>query len=505
MTLSRSISLFALILVFSSSIQAQDTISYFKKFRNQYNAERNFKSNMYYNPAAMSDYSPLSFSEFGASYHSDHKNMYREPLGSGSKGVKIFTNSYQRLNPKRSVWGSASYEKLTSYHIKWNENLDYDRVAPYILADSVGGHLQLERYSFSGGYSETMKRFTLGIKAGYTAQLGYRAKDPRINNTTSDLSLDFGINYTIFSQYQVGIFTRLNKYTQNSSISFVSLLGKPYTYQMTGLGHSNNFFNGTTNSMAFEELGYKIGLQIGNASGTDFYLQAMAGSSENTKHIQINNPYYETSDLDKKQLIIEGAKFFSFSHHRLGLLGSYSSSKDTGTEYGYSINTQLVEKIFSRQTYQKENYSTMFKLMYQYACERFTINAVPFLGSQEIKESRLYPVSGQKFDYLFLGIDADFQYKLNERQVLTLQPYFSKRHVRKSINALSDTGNESINHWLAEDYQFQASGTDTFGSSLRYDAHYEKWPVFFISVELQSQKIQQNNNNFVSTSIGITF
>ena len=503
--LSRPISLLLLFVVLSPLVKAQDTISLFDRYNAQYSVERNFKSNIYHNPATMSDYGNSSFSEFGMSYHSDKKKLFREQLGSGSVGLKIFTDSYQKLNTKRSVWGSASYEKLAVHKIKWNENLDYERVAPYILADSVGGKLKMERYAFAGGYSEKLNRFTLGIQAGYMAQLGYRSKDPRINNTTSDLSLDFGLNYNIFKQYQVGIFTRLNKYTQNSSISFVSLLGNPYTYQMVGLGHSNNFFNGTKNSMAFEELGYNLGLQINNEGGKDFYFQATLGNARNTKNIQINNPYYQASDLDKKHLIFEAAKFFSFSNHRVGFLGYYFSSKDTGTEYGYSINTTLITKIFKRQAYQKENYTSILKLIYQNKSNRFNLNVTPFLEFQEIKERRLYPVAGQKFKYTSLGIDAELRYKLNETQVLTLQAYFSKRNVNKSINVLSDTGNIAINNWLREDYWFQASNLTNFGWGVRYDAKFGKWPAFFTSLDFQSQEIRKNNNNFIATSVGITF
>ncbi|WP_435523135.1 DUF6850 family outer membrane beta-barrel protein [Chryseobacterium indoltheticum] len=72
-------------------------------------------------------------------------------------------------------------------------------------------------------------------------KLGYRSRDPRLKSTTSDLSLNAGVNYKVFREYEVGIFGTFNKYTQNSSLTFQSVLGKPFVYQMVGLGISNYF------------------------------------------------------------------------------------------------------------------------------------------------------------------------------------------------------------------------------------------------------------------------
>ncbi|MDQ1097412.1 DUF6850 family outer membrane beta-barrel protein [Chryseobacterium camelliae] len=267
---SNKTSFTVLFIIACSLVKAQDSLDFFNQYRNQYSTERTLKSQLYYNPASMSDYSTASFSEFGTGYRSEHKDIYRQQMGAGERGLEIDARSFQKLNSRRAVWGRASYESLKQLKPKWNENLDFNRVAPYVLADSVGGDLKLERYSFAGGYSEEMNRFTLGLEASYTAQLGYRSRDPRINNSASDLWVNAGVNYKAFREYKIGIFTRLNKYTQNSTISFVSLLGNPYVYQMSGLGYSNNFFNGGKNAVAFEELGYQVGVQIMNKDGRDF-------------------------------------------------------------------------------------------------------------------------------------------------------------------------------------------------------------------------------------------
>lgn len=492
----------------SLGLKAQDSLSLFKTINNQYSTERNFKNNFYYNPASMSDYSSVSFSEFNVGYHNKDEKVYRQQLGNGNKGLAVEAKSFQKLKPNRFVWGSASYENLKTSSVKWNETLDYERVAPYITADSVGGKLSMERYRFSGGYLQKLNRWTLAGQVSYLAQLGYRSKDPRMRSTTSDLRINAGLNYNILRDYELGVFGEFSKYTQNSSINFQSLLGRPYVYQMTGFGFSNYLFNGgTIPKNTFEEFAYKGGVQIFSKQGKDFYLQAAVGRSNNLKSYNDgSNSFFDLSDLEAENFEIEGAKFFNLNEkNRVGLSANYNASKRTGSEYGYSLNTASLTQIFKRKAYREENYITTLKGFYQYSQEKFAITATPFFGHEEIKERRLYPNTGQKFVYSYFGINADYKQKIKENQTLTFQPYFSKRVVNKSINALSTTGNAAADEWILQDYEFQASDISTFGTLLRYDFKLEKLPAFFVSAEYQSQKIQKKNNNFVGASIGITF
>ncbi|MBP2619423.1 DUF6850 family outer membrane beta-barrel protein [Chryseobacterium jejuense] len=492
----------------SFNIKAQDSLSLFKKLNNQYNQERDFKNNFYYNPASMSGYSTSSFSEFSTGYQDNKENIYRQQLGNGSKGLTIKAQSFQKLKPHRFVWGSAGYQNLKTSIVNWNETLDYERIAPYITSDSVGGKLNLERYLFSGGYLEKINRWTVAGQVSYSAQMGYRSKDPRMKSTTSDLRINAGVNYKIFREYEAGVFGEFNKYTQNNSTQFQSLLGRPYVYMMSGLGFSNALFNGGTHpTNTFEEFAYKGGFQISNKQGKDFYLQASIGKSNNIKSYNDgSNTFHNLSDLKNEQFEVEGAKFFNINEkHRIGLLTEYTASQKTGSEYGYSMNTAIMTQIFKREAYRRENYTTFVKGFYQYNQDSFSITAVPFFGYEEVKERRLYPNSGQKFVYSYFGVNADYKQQVNNNQMFTFQPYFYKRMVNQSINALNTTGNAAVNEWVLQDYMFQASEITTFGMVLRYDFKLDKLPALFVTAQYQTQKIQNTNNNFAGASIGITF
>lgn len=499
-----------LIIMGSSSLRAQDSLSLFKVIVNQYDTERNFKAILYNNPASMANYSNYSFSEFGIGYHDENKKVYRQQLGNGDKGLTAEAGSFQKLKTNRYVWGTAGYQNLKTDQVRWNETLDYERISPYIAADSVGGHLKTERYHFSGGYLQKINRWSVAGEMSYLAQMGYRTRDPRLKSTTSDLRIRAGINYNVFKKYEVGIFGEFSKYTQNSSITFQSALGRAYTYQMTGLGASNYLFNGGTYpNSTYEEFAYKGGLQILGNGGKDFYISVAAGTSNNIKayiNSSSSNLFNDLSELKNETFELEGAKFFNLKEkHRIGISANFSSSVKTGSEYGYSLNTASLTQIFKRTAYRKENYTASVKGFYQYTGDHFSFSATPFYGYEEIKERRLYPNAGQKFTYSYIGLNIDYKQQIKENQILTLQPYFSKRIANKSVNALVATGNNAVDAWILQDYTFQASDMILLGTSLRYDFALKKLPSFFVSTQYQLQNIQKNNNHFIGASIGITF
>lgn len=501
--------LFFCIVSIGSTVHSQsvDSTEIFKKSVQQYNEERFLTQQYFYNPANRSDYSSLSFSELKISYQTENKNIYRQQSGSGSEGFSVSAESYKKTGKNNFLWGNAAYSNINLKNIKWNEELNYERVAPYILSDSVGGNKKLEVYQFGGGYGRQFSRFSYGIETHYTAQMAFRNRDPRSKNTTSDLILRAGANYNIYKKLQVGAFGELNLYTQTGSVNFVSTVNKPLIYQMVGFGFSNNFFSSEYASVLFEETGYKVGGHISGNRGKDFYIRGSLKRSNNVKGIKPKNAndFLDASDLQKDLYDIGAAKFFSFGKHRTGLLVSYTSDVRTGYEFGYTNNAEMIQQIYKRAAYKREHYSSAAKLFYQFTNENFVMTLVPFFDYSEITERRIYPFSGQKYDAFTFGMHAAFQLELSDNQVLSFKPRFSFRKVNNAVNALDLSLRPSIADWVLQDYRFLTSNTATCGASVRYDIKSEKLPAFFVSGEWFAQNIQQKNNNFAVASCGITF
>lgn len=487
---------------------AQDSLTLFQDLKNQYDSERDFKQHIFYNPANMLDYSSFSSTELYVDYFNQKDKVYRQQNGSEKQGFGIKTNSYQKLNSSKALWGSASYQNLKTKNIKFNENLDFDRVAPYISSDSVGGDLDIEKYQFLGGYSQKFNKITIGAQASYNAQLGARARDPRVNNLTSELNLKVGVNYAIYKNFDLALFAEGERYLQNSKIRFASKIGQPLVYQMTGLGFYNNLFSGGTSSLTtvHEEFGYKVGGQINHNKGKDFYVLAQIGQSSMLKSYNgSGNRYYDLADLDNDYLELEGAKFFQINDQRIGFKVNYLSNQTTGKEYGYTNNTQLLEQIYKRLSYKKEETVTSFSLFYALNKEKFSLSATPYYRLQEIKEQRINPYSGQNFEYSIFGLMVDYKQQLSDNQAITFRPFFDIKSVSTSKNVLATTNLPNINNWINQDYNYLASDVKTIGASLRYDVKLEKIPALFIETGFSQAKIQSKNNNFSTVSVGITF
>lgn len=488
-----------------TNLKAQDSIRLFPKIEQQYSVERQLKNNFYYNPASMSGYSNFSFTDFSIGYENEKRNIYRPQEGSGQKGLSLKVTSYKKQNDHRSIWGNARYQNLNISSVKWNENLDFDRIAPYSIADSAGGDTKLERYQFSGGISQKINRWTFGLEASYLAQLGSRNRDPRQKSTTSDLNVNLGVNYRFYNDFEIGIFGNLNKYTQNTSIKFVSDLGQALMYQMTGFGFSNYFFNGGSPAAIYEEFGYKVGGQIFKNSKNPFYLTGYLSQSKNQKSVNPTNRYFDISDLDNENYQIETAKFFSIHQHRVGLVANYQAFIRTGSEYGYTNNTEIIEQIYKRKSYKKEDYLSTIKVLYQYSADKFVLGATPNLLYRQTTEQRMYPFSGQKFESYTLGIDAFYIQEIADNQLISLSGNFSTKKIIKSTNALSTDLRESIMDWLMSDYNYLASDAISLGASLRYDLKFQKLPAFYIQAGWQQFQLQKKNNNFTQLILGITF
>ena len=201
-----------------------------------------------------------SISQIGLRFFFNHQ---REALvmqqGNGESIYQLFATSRIQLSKETTVWGDASYRSGTKKNIRWNSSADYDLLYPYIMADSVGGNLNTERYQFSGGYATKLGRFDVGGEVRFRAEHEYRNIDPRPRNIVSDLSIRLGAS-TPMNHYTLGVGINGEIYKQTSSVSFYREAGDISEYQMTGLGTYYNRFVGSVSQIYYN--GGTVGADI---------------------------------------------------------------------------------------------------------------------------------------------------------------------------------------------------------------------------------------------------
>ncbi len=155
--------------------------------------------------------------------------------GDGHDGFIFSADSYIRC-PKFVLWGDAAYENARIRNVRWNETSDCQLLYPYLMADSVGGDMNKEAYSFAGGYAGGKDRFAWGVEFAYDASVAYRGVDPRPKNITSLLSLSLGGSCRVGDSYAVDVSVAGEKYKQSNELKFYSELGASKVYHLTGLG-----------------------------------------------------------------------------------------------------------------------------------------------------------------------------------------------------------------------------------------------------------------------------
>ena len=129
------------------------------------------------------------------------------PLAEGTSHSQFQINctSLFHLDSLSSVWGRANYMSASSQNVQGRETAHYPLTAPYTSIDTIGGFFDGECYTFSGGYSHAFPtRWRWGIEGGYEAYQERRDRDPRVLNTSGDLTIKTGVSYK-FPSYYLGL------------------------------------------------------------------------------------------------------------------------------------------------------------------------------------------------------------------------------------------------------------------------------------------------------------
>lgn len=191
----------------------------------------------YSNPALKQWMLPISYSTISAGYHSDKSNRpVNVQLGSGNDYWSAGADSYIKHRGS-TLWGNASYRNGHIRSVNWNESSDAELIYPYFTADSVGGDMNMESYSFAGGYAGHSGRWAWGGTIGYHAGLYYRNVDPRPRNVTGRLDISAGAAIRIGGgAYYGGLSVNYRKYKQTCDIEFINEMSDNRIWHLTGLG-----------------------------------------------------------------------------------------------------------------------------------------------------------------------------------------------------------------------------------------------------------------------------
>lgn len=232
--------------------QQPDSISTIERLSRVNTPQELFADSLFTNPANMTAKREFSVSTLTAVYY-DEKDK---------DGTRVNIGTYILLDRDTRVWGSAIYENRKRRDVKWNETSDIETVYPYLTADTVGGHMSGETYSFEGGYAKRAGRWSIGGSFGYKALIEYRNVDPRPRNVSHDISLKAGASYAVNNRYGIGLAAQGGRYKQNCTIAFYNELGGQKEFHLTGLGMTYHRFDGGNYNSNYKGWEYGISAQF---------------------------------------------------------------------------------------------------------------------------------------------------------------------------------------------------------------------------------------------------
>ncbi len=230
-----------------------------------------------------------SYSEMALTYdYSRQTQAFVQEQGDGHALGSLAVSSYLRMSEQTAAWGAASYTTGQQHHIRWNSTSDYALLAPYVMADTLGGDTHRERYAFSGGYATRWHRLLVGGEMTLRADHEYRDRDPRMRGIVTELTLRGGAAIEA-AGYRWGAAVSGSLYKQTNSVDFYNELGKIPEYHMTGLGTEYSRFAGEQTELAYRGGGLHLTLDADPTHGHGTYAHLAVGSSSYERQLTSAN------------------------------------------------------------------------------------------------------------------------------------------------------------------------------------------------------------------------
>lgn len=434
------------------------------------------------------------------------EGAYMPWQGKGSMSTGGLVDAFIKVNPRLTAFGSASFETSHQNKVAWNSASDYLRVAPYVLADSVGGNTSAQQYKFSGGVGYSLGRFIIGAEAAYRAEISYRRRDPRIKDVVSDLNFKLGATVK-FGGWIAGLSGTATIYNQEVDVDFYNPISDIRTYFMTGIGSVYpRFSGGSTSTSAYEGNGFFGSLQLVQNSMKGLKFSVSGGKETLTQRVRD----YNNLDLTKSEtyqlttnIVYSLPKVVSFA-----IDGTWIRRIGSENIFGTAVGNSY-PKLSTRQNYVADFAYGKFNLPVELAFgKNVRLNIVPGFAGGYLRQFLREPNRLLEYSYLSPKLDASFILRTSKslRWNLTLgADRVFANPIATRITGLTDETERGANVITANNI-FSSCQTD-LNASLRCDFNIAECPVFYVKGQFDSTRFSKIkvNNSYYSVAVGVTF
>ncbi len=220
-----------------------------------------------------------------------------QELGNGLSQGRFLANSLKHLGQGRAVEGSVSYLRGVKKNVYMNTSSDWELLQPYVMADTVGGNLQTEQYTFAGRYAGRIGSWEYGFYGSYRALHEYRQTDPRPRNISSDLGVRASAGRSLGS-HSISVSVAYRRYHQLQAVSFMNPRGANTSeFHLTGLGthYARLAGSGSFTNLRFRGKGFSVAALFLPKAASGFSAGVQYDWFKSTRHLPNQNevPYSE--------------------------------------------------------------------------------------------------------------------------------------------------------------------------------------------------------------------
>lgn len=366
-----------------------------------------FADEVYANPANQTFRFEHSLNVLSAGYDYRHATQ-PQLLEQGSGHSRGFGRIDAYLHKgKATLWGRAYYGNGEVRNVKYSETSDFMSVYPYVMADTVGGRNQQERYHFMGGFAYPLgRRWTIGAEGEYTALMEYRTVDPRPKNLTGDLRAKIGVAYRLNTRYWLGVAATARKYKQTNEVKLYNEVSVPNIYHLTGLGTDYFRFQGVNTSTYYK--GYSFGgtVTLAPADRHGVFAKAELMQTHIDKIISTLNELPLTSLLRRHYGAAVGYTGGSGDHTFGAKIYAQGASR-RGTENIFgTAQDNIYPQISALDQYSEDALSTGLQLLYQHRRAKSSYGFTLDGGYNSYKERYAEPLRRLKASALCSSLKA---------------------------------------------------------------------------------------------------
>lgn len=420
-----------------------DTVGVAVRVHERWGVQQQLMGAAYTSPALL----PLRYrhgiSELSLQATSSKASASAEPqLGLGEQNVAVRGQSHGRLRNGATVWGNALYQSGLRRNVRWNETADYQRLRPYVCADTLGGNLHSEQYQFDGGTAFGIGQWTLGGTLGFSALHEHRRIDPRPRNRYGTMLLHIAVARNVGSRYAVSIDVAATKYKQRGSIGYYNELGVSTTHHLQGLGLGHARFDGNNTSTSYSGHQLEAGLGLAPTTANGGLTLALRTSTEHYDKVLLNVNDLTLNELRVSQHTAEVGWLQNAQHATAGLLLRAQLSTRTGSEiiYGDAANNEY-PRLSTAIQYSEHKLQTNVCWLYERTTsQRWQWHVLPGAGYAQTEEKHLSPLNTMSYSHLLAKLALGSTWKAGK--VLILMRIESAYHHRlRAEQHLSHTVN----------------------------------------------------------------